>query len=305
MNKLNPKVSIGLPVFNGEKYLKKCLDSLLSQTFKDFEIIISDNCSTDATEDICHDYIKLDSRVRYHRNNQNLGASENFNITFKLSKGIYFKWAAYDDVCAPRFLDECVRILDCKPDVVLVHSRTKFIDSFDQDIGFYNGIPKTNSIDPVVRFADLLLGNPCYEVFGLIRYDILKKTPLMGDYANGDGVLLSRLAMLGRFEEINEYLFMSRRHDEQSISMLNDFRKYSIWFNPKLRGNILFPHWKMQMEFARSINNSNPDTIQKYKCYKHLYWNSLINKEKLIKDIKNQANEIKRTYFSKTLDRYI
>ena len=107
-----PRVSIGMPVFNGENYLAEALDSLLTQTFSDFELIISDNASTDKTEEICRAYAVRDQRIRYFRNQENLGASRNYNRVFELSSGEYFKWAAHDDLCAPEFLGRCVDVLD-------------------------------------------------------------------------------------------------------------------------------------------------------------------------------------------------
>ena len=100
---MTPRVSLGFPVYNGERYLAAALDSLLGQTFRDLEVVICDNASTDRTAELCAAYAARDARVRYHRNPTNLGAAPNFNRTFELSRGEYFKWAAHDDVCAPTF----------------------------------------------------------------------------------------------------------------------------------------------------------------------------------------------------------
>ena len=107
-----PRVSIGLTVFNSERYLDESIQSLLSQTFQDFELIISDNASTDRTKDIALTYAARDHRVRYVRNRMNIGVAGNFNQVFRLSSGEFFKWAAYDDLCAPDFLFRCVEVLD-------------------------------------------------------------------------------------------------------------------------------------------------------------------------------------------------
>ena len=108
MQSSTPKVSIGLPVYNGERYLREALDSILGQTFRDFELIICDNASTDETAAICADYAARDPRIRYHRQTHNIGATANFNHTFELARGAYFKWAAHDDVLAPTWLEKCV-----------------------------------------------------------------------------------------------------------------------------------------------------------------------------------------------------
>jgi glycosyltransferase involved in cell wall biosynthesis len=114
-----PRVSIGLPVFNGERYLARALDSLVAQDFEDFELIISDNASTDGTSEICQEYAGRDRRINVHRNERNIGAVGNFNRTLQLSSGDYFKWAAHDDWCAPEFLSRCVEVLDEDPSMIL------------------------------------------------------------------------------------------------------------------------------------------------------------------------------------------
>jgi glycosyltransferase involved in cell wall biosynthesis len=104
-----PKVATGMPVWNGEKFVSEAIESILAQTYGDFELVISDNASTDATAEICHDYAKQDARIRYIRQKTNIGAAPNYNEVFRHSSGQYFKWAAHDDVLAPEFIGECVR----------------------------------------------------------------------------------------------------------------------------------------------------------------------------------------------------
>lgn len=118
-----PQVSIGLPVYNGEKYVGKAIESVLSQTFKDFELIICDNASTDQTEKICREDATKDSRVRYYRNEKNLGAAKNFNRVFELSSSEYFKWLAADDLIEVDFLQRCVELLDSDASLLLACPR--------------------------------------------------------------------------------------------------------------------------------------------------------------------------------------
>ncbi len=115
MNTHKPPVAIGLPVFNAEKYLSQAVDSILAQTFSDFHLIISDNASTDRTQEICQAYAAQDNRIRYSRNHRNLGASPNFNRVFELSSHQYFKWAPHDDMIAPEFLARCVNSIRILP----------------------------------------------------------------------------------------------------------------------------------------------------------------------------------------------
>ena len=120
MSREKPRLSIGMPVFNGEKYLKQALASILAQTHQDFQLIISDNAFTDRTQQICLDYVAKDSRIHYYRNKKNLGGPKNYNCVFELSSGEYFKWAAYDDVLAPEFLKKCVDVLDKDTSIVVL-----------------------------------------------------------------------------------------------------------------------------------------------------------------------------------------
>ena len=106
------KLTIGLPVYNGDNFLEECLESILAQTFRDFKLIISDNASTDRTESICRRFAENDPRVKYYRNEKNIGAAPNFNRVFELSNTEYFKWIAHDDVHKPDFVEQCVHILE-------------------------------------------------------------------------------------------------------------------------------------------------------------------------------------------------
>lgn len=120
---LAPRVSIGLPVYNGELHLSEALDSLLSQDFRDFEIILSDNASTDGTEAVCRAYEARDSRIRYIRQLTNIGPTENFNFVLSQASAEYFMWAAHDDVWESDFLREMVSILDVCDDVEIAFCR--------------------------------------------------------------------------------------------------------------------------------------------------------------------------------------
>ncbi len=124
-----PKVTIGMPVFDGENFVGSAIASLLAQTFTDFELIISDNGSTDRTQEICNEYALRDTRIHYVRQTKNLGAIANFNSLVSRARGVYFKWAAHDDLCEPTYLERCVEILDRSPEIAWCHSDSDMIDS--------------------------------------------------------------------------------------------------------------------------------------------------------------------------------
>ena len=128
---MKPLITIGIPVFNGEKFLNVVIDSLLEQTYSNFELIISDNCSEDSTEFICRKYQILDSRIKYFRQKENIGMFPNFNFLLNKASGDYFMWAAADDKWEKIFLEQAEAILENNPDCVSVFSHFEiFIKAF-------------------------------------------------------------------------------------------------------------------------------------------------------------------------------
>ena len=233
-----PKLSIGLPVYNGQNYLSAAIDSLLGQTFADFELIISDNASTDGTQAICRQYAARDERVRYVRQEVNRGAGWNFSETFRLARGEYFKWAAHDDLCAPTFLERCVERLEQDPALVLCFSRSAVIDHAGRVVadelsddprrcnfqgvsaaGEARRVALCGSPKPRERYLGVLVYSlRCYEVFGVIRRSAMRRTGLHRPYNGGEKVFLAELSLLGRFAEIDEVLFFPRWHDQRFSS---------------------------------------------------------------------------------------
>jgi len=281
-----PKVSIGLPVYNGEQFIEDSVNSIIEQTFADFELIICDNVSNDNTENICREFCRSDNRINYFRNAKNIGAAPNFNKVFQLSKGEYFKWCSHDDMHAPTFIEKCVHILDLDSSVVLAFPKTEFIDDENKKIEKYLKVLPTDSFDPAVRFRCLIpFGTMCNQIFGLFRRQLLEQTPLIGSYARGDNILLTRVALKGRFKEIDEYLFFRRRHAEQSARMVSDFRKWTVWFNPQTKNKPLFPYWTIWKEYIKVIAQSELTNFNKLRCFASLAkWTSNY-KRILIRDL--------------------
>ena len=204
MSSPTPKVSLGMPVYNGERYLEEALESLLAQSFEDFEIVISDNASTDATEEICRTFARNDDRISYFRSDRNRGVLHNFNEVFRRSQGRYFKWAASDDVCGRDYLLHAVQKLDEDPSVVLVWAKTVGIDEqgarvrLPYEVSDLNSPSSVYSPDPVVRLSRLLrniwwVDGPFY---GVIRADALARTRwLHPPHPSGDEILLAELSL--------------------------------------------------------------------------------------------------------------
>ncbi len=269
MNRQSPRVSIGMPVYNGERFLADVLDSLLSQTFSDFELIISDNASTDKTQEICTTYAADDARIRYHSNESNLGAARNYNRVFELSEGEYFKWAAADDLCTPDYLKRCVEVLDSEADVVLCYPKTTIIDENGQILRKYedglNMVTDSASGRFIQTFYNCRL---CNAVFGLIRSSKLEQTRLIKDFIASDKVLLAELSLLGIFREIPDYLFNRRFHIVRTGTLEADAPEYGAsfvslgkdkqleWLNPAHKDKIAYVHWKLFGAYLTSIKRA-------------------------------------------------
>jgi glycosyltransferase involved in cell wall biosynthesis len=215
-----PRVSIGVPVYNGARYLAVALDALLAQTYEDFEIVICDNASTDATEEISREYAARDGRVRYHRNPGNIGAARNFVRVFELARGEYFRWASADDLSGPEFLERCVAVLDQHADVVQAYPRTMLIDAdgtayqeYDDNLHVVDERPSDRYIR-VTRQLGL-----CNAIYGLMRADALRLTAVHGAYIGSDIPLQAEVALYGKIWEVPEPLFYRRMHPEAQSAM--------------------------------------------------------------------------------------
>jgi len=267
MNQAHPTVSIGLPVFNGERYLQDAIRSILSQTFEDFELLISDNASNDSTQDICLHYADLDSRISYHRNHQNVGAAHNFNRTFALSSGTYFKWAAHDDLLHESFLSRCFDVLENNKDVVLCHSLVRIIDENGNVLGDHNDkLKHLDSPYPHIRFFSAMsFSLHCYDIFGLIRSDVLRNTPLIASYFGSDRNLFAQLSLEGKIYRIQDYLFFSREHSARSIRKSVSDR--IPWFDPDLRPRLHMPIWRYFIEYFKSIGRVRIALVERISCY--------------------------------------
>ncbi len=263
----SPRVSIGLPVYNGANFLSEALLTLLGQTFPDFELIVSDNGSDDGTADIVQAHARRDARIRYYRNAVNRGAAWNFNRLVELARGEYFMWAAHDDVWAPDFIARCVESLDAHPECVLCYSRTQVVGVDRTFIKEIPVNPRLSAPAPHRRFAAIWRYPPQVSVFGLIRMDALRNTRLIGDFPSADRVLAGELALAGPFVAVDEPLFFYRRHDAQSTgSRYTTKRSRCSWYNPLKAGRPTFPQWRLLGEHLRSILRMPLPLMGRLRC---------------------------------------
>lgn len=203
-----------MPVYNAERHLREAIDAVLTQSFKDFVLLISDNASKDTTAAICHEYVNKDERVTYFRQSSNLGAAENFNVLARMAESPFFVWHAADDFWCERYLEACVESLIDSPKAVLSFTKAEPIDEVG-DFQETHGVPvDLSGGNPVDRFVRCLEPIPYSEnvIYGLIRTSALKKTRLQGPFGGGDRAFLAELSLLGPFVRVNQTLFKRRVH---------------------------------------------------------------------------------------------
>jgi glycosyltransferase involved in cell wall biosynthesis len=249
-----PLVSIGLPVRNGERFLAQALDSLLGQTLQDFELIISDNASTDGTADICLDYAARDARIRYVRQPSNIGGPRNWNFVALEARGRYFKWAAADDFCDPRMLEKCVAVLNADPSVVLCYGRACIVD---EETGEQKPCAhEISAMDPrpserfKTVFRSLLFFGNLQQ--GVIRLDVLRRTPLEPPYPHGDMVLMAELALHGRFVLLPDVLFY-RRLGPRTWSMRLQPSQWQAFFYPGSAPTLRLGRLRLHPDYVKAV----------------------------------------------------
>jgi len=210
-----PRLSVGLPVYNGQRYLAEALDSLLGQSFTDFELIISDNASTDETEEICRRYAAKDPRIRYIRQPHNIGANPNHNFVLREARGEFFKWAAHDDLYGRDLLARCVAALDEHPDVVLSHADMAIIDETGTVVRGFDYTLTTGSMDVTERFRSLLVTDGADDEYGVIRTHILRSIRPKDSYHHASRPWIAEIAFRGRFYQVPELLYFRRDHPDR------------------------------------------------------------------------------------------
>jgi glycosyltransferase involved in cell wall biosynthesis len=247
-----PRISIGLPVFNGERYLDQTLQSILAQDYGDFEVIVSDNASTDETVEIVERWAKKDSRIKLFRNSENLGGAANFNKVLELAEGDLFRWAGHDDLMAPGMLRRCIDTFEAEgPDCVLVFPQTIEIDAEGREIslvGTHLDLTQTSPVERYYRVARFV--GKANVLFGLMRTRALRSTRGLGTFPSADLVLIGELALRGRFRQVDEPLFFRRAHPDASWHATGHYEGFAEWFDPRQRKKLVFPSWRLLREFT-------------------------------------------------------
>jgi glycosyltransferase involved in cell wall biosynthesis len=263
-----PKLCIGMPIYNAASFLHKKLDSLLSQTFTDFEIIISDNASTDTTPKICDEYLKKDKRIHYFRQEKNMGVTWNFNFVLQQAKSEYFSWTAADDITLPDFLERNINILESKKNVVASISKIqpyklksenipinaidsklrnfikKLRKSF-KDMGVY---PIHGTYEDKVRIY--LKKSTCEIIYGVFRTEKLQHSMIDRSFVGNDWATLLNVLKYGDFNVIDEVLMYEFESGLTSGGIINSARHY----NHNLLG-MIFPWYPLTFWCAKNLGS--------------------------------------------------
>jgi glycosyltransferase involved in cell wall biosynthesis len=291
-----PRLGIGLPVYNGENYLEESLDALLGQSYEDFELIISDNASTDSTGDICRRYAKQDSRIRYIRQPRNIGLVPNHNFVFQQSCGELFKWAASDDLYARDLLKCCIDALDEYPDVVLAHSWTAGIDSSGKVTQCLEYPLATDSPRAPERFRSFLFGSSGLfdgkapdgreiqpgdygvirgsDQYGVIRSDIMRRVAPLASYHHSDMILIAEILLNGPFHQTADWLYFRRDHPDRAYCAHPTIRARAANLDPARASRLRNPTARLLAEnmlgYFGAIRRAPLAPAERRECYRHL-----------------------------------
>lgn len=225
-----PLVSIGLPVYNGEKYIREALDSILSQDYPNFEVIIADNASTDDTESICHEYVKRDRRIKYFRRSENFGMVKNFLYTFENASGKYFTLLAHDDLISSKeYLSSTISYMNKHPNVVCCGCS---VDSFYDENPMMKTTYSFEWIAPNKNWKEARLEffhyptNMDLMIYAMYRSDILKNIKLMRNINKYKKhiLILADLCKVGRIVALPRSLRSYRCH-VHSITYTHNYPK--------------------------------------------------------------------------------
>ncbi|MPY97772.1 MAG: glycosyltransferase [Actinophytocola sp.] len=268
-----PRLSIGLPVYNGENFLAEALDALLGQTFSDFELIISDNASTDGTEAICRRYAAMDTRIRYIRQPRNIGARPNHNFLVEHARGELFKWASHDDLYGRELLAACVTALDEHPEAVLSHADQAIINEKNQILTRCEYTLDSGSAYPPDRLRSMLLTEGGDDEYGVIRTSVLRATRPNDSYHNSSRPFIAELALRGPFYHVPELLYFRRDHPNRG-DRNPTIRALCANLDPRrARHSTARLVTEYVWGFVGSISRAPLATSDRWRCYGHLaHW---------------------------------
>ena len=260
-NQFAPLVTIGIPVFNGEKFLKRRLDSILDQTYKNFEVIISDNASIDNTSKICQNIIKKEKNIHYHLQKKNIGYVNNFNYLIKNASGEYFVIAAVDDIWEPTFLEKNVNILQSNNNIVgsigkvEYFGRSKIKHKSSGSIQVLKKIARKQNVNILEKHVQSTSGgfnqkideylrfNQGSFVYGLFRTNAVQKNIIPGPLAAWDLAFILNILKFGDLHVIDEILFHKFAGGLSVKGIIEAYKRHEIPFFDLIIPNFSLFKW--------------------------------------------------------------
>ncbi len=269
-----PRLSVGLPIYNSERYLAEAIEALLGQSYTDFELIISDNASTDGTPDICRHYEAQDPRIRYFRQPRNIGLAPNHNFVADQARGGYFKWAAGDDLYARDLLERCAAALDEHPQVVLAHSWTAMIDGHRQVTEAYEYPLSTAAPRAPERFRSLLFDSGGDDDYGVIRTQVLRQAARKDSYHHADRTIIAEIALHGPFYQVPDWLYFRRDHADRAERTHPTMRSRCVNMDPRRASRWRHPAVRLYGEYiwayAAAVHRAPLSRADRQECYRYL-----------------------------------
>jgi glycosyltransferase involved in cell wall biosynthesis len=261
-----PTISVAIPVFNGANFLADAIESVLAQTFGDLELIVSDNGSTDGTAEICRHYAG-DPRVRYFRNDRNLGAVPNFNQALGHARGLYFKWLAHDDRLVPGYLQATVAALQARPEAVLCNTVIRYINASGHHVTSYNtGLAAADVPEPARRFAAMVLrSHSCVDFFGLIRRAAMPAR--LEAFHGTDRAFLALMALRGPLVQLDQPLVEMREHPDRYTRLRATTSARLGWHDASLHGRRSFPTWHLFGAYLSMVRSERLPPDQRARCW--------------------------------------
>jgi glycosyltransferase involved in cell wall biosynthesis len=276
-----PLVTVGLPVYNAERYVAHAIDCLLAQSFGDFVVQISDNASTDATGEICRKYVGRDPRVRYHRNPANIGMAGNYNLTFSMARSKYFRWATADDYCAPDMLADAVAAMEADPSISLCYPRAIFVDGEGRETGRWEDSLHLMQDDPVERFEAAVRGlGRVHHHLGLMRVDCMRRTGLIAKHVASDIGFVAEMALLGKFCQIPKHQFYRRLHEDSSSWAPDEAHQARRYHASGVR-RVPFSRVRYHWRFVQAVRRAPLRPDQRLALYRFLTRLAITDRDRL------------------------
>lgn len=251
-----PLVSIGMPLYNEQAHLAEAIEALLAQDYENLELVICDNASTDETQTISLMWAARDQRIKYYRNEVNVGASKNFSCAFELTQGKYFMWAAGHDLWAPEFISSCMDVLLLDADVSLCYPLLQWVSVEGERRSVEDIQADLRGMGDVRRYLRTIWRLPQNAIYGLIRRSALEKTRPVRQTLGPDQVLLVELSLLGTFAQVREPLFWRRINRPGETKVQADARRsVDLWEDGKRKKDRRMLYWQFVGEIFGGINH--------------------------------------------------